>query len=241
MQLDIIYLCHGRTVFRPSSEHSFVVGQDDVVSISEVRAPRPFVIEGVNLPLIKNLCGRFKTLFYEHASHRPVLKKPRNGVFGKHKVLHHVQGTVSVYSGVAFFKGCCGHRSIVSLSEDLFLEDPACEVHMGVFKTFLGRHLQTCHGCYMEHAVEQRFRCVRVCQRLDEDCQAVKLQVDSFDAAELPHLSGNLVPTSLDIKVTNTGVVLLRFSWARCSWTPEAEAAVLCFCSWMASQLRECC
>jgi hypothetical protein len=241
MLLDIIYLRHGHTLFRASGDHEYAAGRDDVLSISQVRAPKPFSTLGVGQPLVKNLCGKFKTYFREHPDHLPVLKKPRNAVFGRHKVMHHVHGTVSVYSGVAFFKGCCGYRGIAALSEDLFLEDPVCEVHMGVFKTYLGRHLQTCHGCYMERAVERRFRCIRVCQRLDEDCQAVKLQVLDFDPAELPHLAGSLAPTSLDIKVTNTGVVLLRFSWGRCTWTPDAEAAVLCFCSWMAGQLRECC
>lgn len=241
MQLDAIQFFNGETIFRPTGSHTYSTDCTGVVDIVSVRLKRPQCFHALSPPLIKNICGRFTTYLDEYTCHFPVSKRPRTSLFGRQKIMHHLHGTVNVHCGVAYFKGCCGHRSLVELSKDLFMETPRCEVHMGVFKAFLGRHLQTSHGCYLESRVAHRFKCVRVCTRLFENCQAVKLRVERFDEAELPHLTGPLVPTSLDLTITNTGVLLMRFSWARCAWSPESEHVVLRFCSWMAEQLRECC
>jgi hypothetical protein len=241
MQLDIIYLDKGLCLFRAAGDHAFSAGQGDVRRVETIAAKPPYCPQPHEQPLVKNLCGKFLAYLGECEEHAPVAKKPRACYFGRHRLMHHLHGTVSVYRGVAFFKGCCGHGSLLALSRDLFLEDPGCVVHMGVFKTFLGRHIQTCHGCYLEHVVGECLPWLRVAGRTDEECQAVKLRLDDAASCDLPHLSGCLVPTSLDVTVTNTGVVLMRFSWARCSWTPEAEALALRFCSWLASELRRCC
>jgi hypothetical protein len=241
MSIDVIEFGSGESLFRPSEEHEFAEGYCSVTRISTVIMKPPTDLSAAPAPLIKNLCGRFTTFVEGFAEHAPVSKRARGGMFGRHNVMHHLHGTVNVHCGVAYFKGCCGFDSLRALSRDLFLDTPSCEVHMGVFKTFLGRHVQTSHGCYLESMVAKRFRCLRVCQRLLENCQVVKLRVDKFDEEELPHLSGSLAPTSLDLSVTNTGVLLMRFSWGRCCWTQEAEAAVLRFCTWMAVKLRECC
>lgn len=241
MQFDVVQFSNGESLFRKAGEHEFAVGYCGVVDIHPLQSKPPHMPHALSLPLIKNLCGRFTTYLEEYRHHVPVSKKPRSPLFGRHSVMNHLHGTVAVHSGVAYFKGCCGFRSLSALSRDLFLETPRCEVYMGVFKAFLGRLVQTSHGCMLESSVSGRFRCVRVCRRLLENCQAVKLRVDCFDEKELPYLSGPLAPASIDMSVTNTGVLLMRFSWDRCCWTPETESAVLRFCSWMAGELRSCC
>jgi len=239
--IDIIHIRDEGCLFRPVGAHEFVEGQGCVERIERVRDLAPAYPLQRSPPLVKNLCGRFLTYLDDYRPHRPVLQRSRTSHFGKHSVMYHMHGTVSLPCGVVYFRGCCSFSGLRALSGDLFLPSEVCEVHMGVFKTFLGRHVQTRHGCYLERRVAERFGSLRVRNRLLEASQAVKLRVDKFDEEEIPLLSGALVPTSLDLTVTNRGVLLLRFSWSRCPWSGEAEAAVLRFCSWISEQLRECC
>lgn len=239
--MDSICFEGGETLFRPPGEHSFVPGRDGVVSVQDVSfmsraSPRPRCAAS-----IKNLCGRFTTYLQQFLSHVAVSVKNPSACFGRHKTMHHLFGTLTVHCGVAYFKGCPGLRGLVPLSRDLFMDAPVCEVHMGVFKACLGRRVQTAHGCYLERSVRRRFRGVRPLFRLLERTQAVHLKIERFDPAEFPHLSGDAAPTSVDLTVTGNGVLLLRFSWARCVWTADTEAAVLRFCDWIAGELRECC
>lgn len=230
----------GEVVFRPTGEHSFSVGALGVASIQEVDYVPHHTLPACREPLVKNLCGRFKTYLDECWPHGSVSHRA-GGMFGRHDTMFHVHGSVSVHSGVPFFKGCQGYGSICALAEDLFLETPRCEVHMGVFKVCLGRYLSTDQGCFLENSVAQRFRCLRVCQRMAETTLAVKLRVDAFDEAEMPVLRGALAPTSVDVSVTTKGVVMVRISWSHCAWDAETEARAVEFCAWLAGALRECC
>ena len=240
-RIDIVYFDDSQCVFRPTGEHSFVEGFGGVRKIDTVRDQVPYCLHPHTPPLIKNICGRFLTYLDTFVPHAAVSRQSKPYHFGRHTVMYHAHGTVSLHCGVAYFRGCSGFAGLRAMAEDLFLSSERCEVHMGVFKTFLGRHVQTSQGCYLERRVAERFRSLRVRSRIIESCQAIKLRVDKFDESEMPHLAGQLVPTSLDLSVTNRGVLLLRFSWSRCGWTPESEAAVLRFCTWAAEQLRECC
>lgn len=239
--IDIIYFGGNCCIFRPSGEHDFVQGYGGVRTIHRVHDQVPYCLHPHTPPLVKNLCGRFLTYLDSYLHHIPVVKSSESSFFGSHGTMYHVHGTVSLHCGVAYFRGCSGHAGLCALAEDLFLPTERCEVHMGVFKTFLGRHVQTSQDSYLEQAASRRFRSLRVRSRIIEVNQAIKLRVDNFDESEMPHLTGQLVPTSLDLTVTNKGVLLLRFSWSRCNWTLESEAAVLRFCTWLAEQLRECC
>lgn len=241
MQLDIVKFATGESLFRAPDEHTYVEGQQGIAEIVSIRAEVPHCLHAHSPPLVKNLCGRFATYLEGYLAHGPVSHRSKKSRFGRHNVMHHLHGTVEVYHGVPYFKGCCGHASLLELSRDLFIAASRAEVHMGVFKTYIGRHVQTCQGCFLEGAVSRRFKSVRVCRRILEKCQSVKLRIDAFDERELEHLSGSLVPSSVDLTLTHTGVLLLRCSWARLDWTREVESTVLRFCSWMAAQLRDCC
>lgn len=241
MQVDVITFESGTQLYRPPGAHDFAPGFDYVVSVNQVRVGSAHGMDAAAGPMVKNLCGRFTTYLEAYLSHAPVCKKPKGSTFGAKRIMHHLHGTVSVHCGLAYFKGCCGCDGLAALADDLFLGSTACQIHMGVFKVSLGRHLQTTPGCFFERSVTSRFKSVRARHRLDDQYQAVKLQVAKFSPEEMPILEGKLAPTLLDISVTNTGVALLRFSWARCSWTPEAESTVLRFCSWLADQMRLCC
>jgi hypothetical protein len=241
MEFDLIEFLSGESIYRPHGKHDFCEGYIGVCKITKVESLIQHGLDASSPPLIKNLCGRFTTVLDYHQSQRPILKKPRTSTFGRHSVMHHLHGTVTLHWGIPYFKGCCGMKSIECLSQDLNLASQQCQVHMGVFKAFVGRQVQTIHGCFLENKIMHKFRCVRVCNRLLENCQAVKLRIDTFDPKELPFLTSNSVPTSVDITVTNKGVVILRFSWNRCAWNEETESATLSFCSWMVQELRECC
>lgn len=218
-------------------------GVQDVLYVRLTDLLLPRTLQSPSRSIVKNLCGKFTTFLdgYRIIPHRAVSIENPTSYFGRHHTMHHLHGTATVHFGVVYFKGCGGLNSITCLSEDLFLTNPSCEVHMGVFKTCLGRRLSTTHGCYLENAVSERFRCMRVRRRLDDSTQAVKLRIDNFDENEFPYLRGKLVPTSVDLSVTGTGVLLLRFSWSRCAWTDDSESSVLRFCDWMADELRGCC
>lgn len=241
--MDLITFRTGETLYRPSGEHSFQVGFLDVVRV-ERTAPDlvlPLCLACPTQPLVKNLCGKFGTFMEGFASHRPVSSANATPYFGRHHLMYHLHGSVTVHRGLALFRGCAGMDSIRAIAADLYLESARCNVHMGVFKVCLGRRIATTHGCYMENRVAGRFKSIRVLHRLIDSSQSLKFRVDTFDPAELPYLTGRLVPSSVDITVNCTGVVMLRFSWSRCSWTDAAEAACLRFCGWVAEQLRECC
>jgi hypothetical protein len=238
--MEVIRFQSGSVVYRAIGEHDFHEGYDGVASVSRADARPHHTSAACRRPIVKNLCGRFLTYLQGFVPHAAVSQSVRT-CFGRCQHMHHLHGSVSVHRGVAHFRGCSGYDGIAALSEDLFMQDPACEVHMGVLKCCLGRFLDTHQGCHLEAAVASRFSCLRVRRRLLDGPQAVKLRVDRFDEAELPFLSGGLTPTSLDVSVTSRGVATFRFSWSRCRWSRESEAAVLHFCGWLAERLRDCC
>jgi hypothetical protein len=241
--MDVIRFASGFSIYRPTGGHDFAQGAQDVLYVRQTDLTLPRLLRSPVRSMVKNLCGRFTTFLdgYGVIPHQAVSMESSTSYFGRHQTLHHLHGTATVHCGVVYFKGCGGAFSIARLSEDLFLGSPSCEVHMGVFKACLGRRLSTAHGCYLENAVSRRFRCMRVRRRLDDSTQAVKLRIDTFDEEEFPHLRGKLAPTSVDLSVTGTGVLLLRFSWSRCGWNEECESAALRFCDWAADELRACC
>lgn len=239
--MEVIRFESGECIYRPAGAHPFVDGLDGVAYVRQTPFTLSRALRSPSRAIVKNLCGRFKTFVDCYIPHRTVSLQNGSRFFGKHQTMHHLHGTVDLYRGAAYFKGCAGAKSVRELSKDLFLDSDKCEIHMGVFKVCLGRRLATTHGCYMEGAVSRRFRKLRVRRRLDENTQAVKLRIDCFDQGEFPHLSGQLVPTSVDASVTGSGVLLLRFSWSRCEWNEDTEASALRFCDWVAQELRECC
>jgi hypothetical protein len=238
--MDIIKFTSGLHIYRLEGEHEYAIGKQDVASIKRTMDVAHMPSPQSTLPVVKNLSGKFTTFMLKSRSHDPV-KQKTTGWFGCHDIIYHLHGTVDIYCGVAHFKGCAGLSSLKALAEDLFMESAQCEVHQGVFKLCLGRRLDTNGGCMLECNVRDVFRCMRVRARIFEECMAVKLSVDSFDESELPYLKGDLTPLKLDVSVTGSGVVSLRFSWAKCQWTDEVEADVLKFCSWMGETLRKCC
>ena len=242
--MEVIRFSDGEFIYRASGDHNFRVGSNCVVEVVQIsnRIYRPLLYS--RKPIVKNLCGRFMHYLYGYPCHGPVLHL-HHSRFGRPHHMYHIHGTVSIYRGLVQFKGCAGYSFIRQMSQDIFLEEgtdvPRCQVHMGVFKVCLGRTLSTARNGFFENRVSERFRCLRVQQTFWESPQAVRLHVDSFDTSELPILTGKLAPTSLDVSVTWRGVAIMRFSWSRCDWNEENEAAVLRFCEWMSDALRECC
>ena len=239
--MDCITFDSGEIIFRLPEEHCFSAGERCVVSVHAVSLSLPPHLSEKTPATVKNLCGRFTTCLQRYLSHEAVAAQSVVGFFGKHVTMHHLQGTATVHKGVVYFKGCPGFPGLLELSRDLFMDTPRCEVHMGVFKSCLGRRVCTDHGCFLEKCVSRRFGGMRAPTRPLEYTQAVKLKIENFDPQEFPHLTGQLVPSSVDLTVTGSGVLLLRFSWKRCAWTEEAEAAVLRFCDWITGELRDCC
>ena len=239
--MDLIKFSGGEKIFRFPGRHSFVPGSDFVVSVEPVMTTLPEAMQEKTEPVIKNLCGKFTTFLDGYFPHGSVSNPKSSYYFGKHQTMYHLHGSVSVHCGVVFFKGCSGCRGLQALSEDLFLKTPSCLVHMGVFKACLGRRLDTHDCCCLEKSVSSQFKSIRTVQRLIDSAQVVRLRIDKFDEEELPHLRGALVPTSVDLSITSTGVLLLRFSWSNCAWSEEAEATTLRFCAWVRDTLRECC
>lgn len=238
--MEVIHFQSGNCVYRHQGDHSFVAGQDCVVSVSPTLVSLPRALTSLTRAVPKNICGKFMTYLESFPQHVSVSAAGPTSYFGRHRRLFHVHGSVTVYRGVAFFKGCPGYASVCALSQDLFLESPRCEVHMGVFKCCLGRRIDTERGP-LQRCVEDRFRGVRVVNRILDNTQAVKMRIQAFSEEEFPYLSGRMAPTSVDLSVCTTGVLLLRFSWSRLPWTEEAEATTLRFCDWMAKELRSCC
>ena len=230
----------GEIIYRMPHEHSMTPGVGGVAEIRDVTYLSHHRDLVCRKPVAKNLCGKYLTFLDGYLPHGPVSHRT-NKYFGKHEYMFHLYGTVDVHRGMAFFKGCTGFEGIKALSEDLFMQSPNCEVHMGVFRLCLGRRVQTDCGCYLENMVQSRFKCFRALQRIMEVNHSIKLRVDKFDETELPILSGHLVPTSLDVCVTCRGVLYLRFSWSQCRWNQESEAAVLQLCEWLGDELRKCC
>jgi len=238
--MDLISFDTGERIYRDSGDHPYYVGYEGIISVTPVRALPYFASSSCRQPVVKNLCGRFTTYLQGYLSHGPVSSESARG-FGRHQELFHVHGTVTVHCGVAYFRGCAGVASVRALSRDLFFETPVCEVFMGVFKVCLGRRLDTSPGCFLESCVRARFRCLRVINRIEEIHQSVKLHSERYDPEELPYLTGDLVPSSLDVTVTGKGVVLLRLSWRKCPWGEDVESSALRFCGWLGDRLRECC
>lgn len=238
--MDIVKFDTGEFIFRLPPDHEYSVGQHGIVSITRVNYLFHHHDAACRSPAVKNLSGRFPTYLEGYTSHGPVSKKS-HGSFGRRDEMYHLHGSVSIHHGIPYFKGCAGLPSVRAIAEDLFLKTPECEVHMGVFKVCVGRRLDTSQGCFLELCVGARFKCLKVRRRMMETSQSVMLRVDQYDPSELPYLEGELVPCSLDVSVSSTGVVVLRFSWSRCKWNEEREAAVLRFCGWMGDRLRECC
>jgi len=242
--MDVIRFSNGEFIYRATGEHDFAAGSSGVAEVAQIspRIYRP--LQYSRKPMVKNLCGRFMHYLDQYICHGPVLQRS-HARFGRPHYMYHLHGTVCIYRGLAQFKGCAGYSYIRQMSEDVFISEgpnvPRCQVHMGVFKICLGRTLSTMRNGYFENRVSERFACMRVQQTFWESPQAVRLRVDAFDVLELPILRDRLIPTSLDVSVTWRGVVMLRFSWSKCDWSEESEAAVLRFCEWMGEALRECC
>lgn len=239
--MDAISFSNGDVIYRHPSEHSYVAGMHHVVSVHQTSVVLPRALQTRSKALVKNLCGKLTTFLQGYTAHRPVSVPDLSSFFGKHQTMHHLHGTATVHCGVVFFKGCAGFNSVKLLASDLFLESSACEVHMGVFKSCLGRRISTAHGCALEKSVSRCFSGLRVRHRMLENTQAVKLRIDNFESSEFPYLTGDLIPSSVDISITGSGVVLLRFSWSKCKWSDDLEASALRFCDWVVETLGECC
>ena len=189
---------------------------------------------------LENVCGRVLAP-YDDAGHESLQTRPTQ-LFGRPREMYHVDGNVYVHRGRAHFRACRGVASIGRLAAALRLPDPACVVHMCVFRLALGRRVHTGHGCYLETQLQRRFRSLRVCCRLLDMNSQVKLRIQRFDRAEIPFFDAQSpAPTCVDVTVSGHGIVIARVSWRACRWDAEREALLLRFCDWLGSELGECC
>lgn len=225
------------SLYRPSGQHEFKVGECRVQRIVKVRD----VFEVPSRPAaISNLCGRF--LCSVNLEHLESVAVRYSMHFGRHRKIHHLWGTVSVHMGVAQFKGCPSFSALCEIARDIGLESSVCQVYMGVFTATLGRFVDTNTGGYIENRVVERFASVSVCVRLmDQDPAVVKFYIRKFDRKEMPFFTDECVPLSADVKVSMHGVMLLRISWPRIKWNEAIEAQALEFSAWLANEFRGCC
>ena len=235
--MDVIILeSPGEILYRPHGEHGHSPGTGSVVGVypmcapTVVRAPRP--------PTDTNLAGYFVSALQPGTNSGVSVKTWQP--FGDHLELYHLEGSVTVYDHCVHFKGCRGARSAAVLASDLCLDSPSCVVHMGVFGASIGRKLHTGLGCFLENRLAHRFRSLRVCNRIFDMSTVVKLRIDRFDSAEMPHLDGSCAPMCVDILISGNGAINVRMSWARCAWDQAVEDRVLAFCGWVAGIVREC-
>ena len=190
--------------------------------------------------VLENVCGAFLR-HYEWPLHQAVQNRP-TWLFGRPREMYHIEGNVYVHRGRAHFRACRGIASIRRLAAALRLPDPACVVHMCVFRLALGRRVHTGHGCYLEGQLQRRFRSLRVCCRLMDMNSLVKLRIDRFDRAEMPFFDAHSPPpTCVDATVSGQGIVIVRVSSRACAWDADREALLLRFCDWLGAELAECC
>lgn len=190
--------------------------------------------------VIENVCGAFLA-YYDPAPHRAVQNRP-TCLFGRPREMYHIEGNVYVHRNKAHFRACRGIACIRRLAAALRLPDPACVVHMCVFRLALGRRLHTGHGCYLETQLQRRFRSLRVCCRLMDMNSLIKLRIDRFDRGDIPFFdAGQPPPSSIDVTVSGQGIVIARVSSRACRWDADREALHLRFCDWLGQQLAECC
>ena len=189
---------------------------------------------------LENVCGAFLAP-YDGASHQS-LQTRSTRLFGRPREMYHVDGNVYVHCNRAHFRACRGVDSIRRLAAALRLADPACVVHMCVFRLALGRRVHTGHGCYLETQLQRRFRSLRVCCRLMDLNSLVKLRIDRFDRAEIPFFDAHSpAPSCVDVTVSGQGIVIARVSWRSCRWDAEREGLLLRFCDWLGGELAQCC
>ena len=213
---------------RPSSVVSSVHSLSGSTALPVARAPS-----------VKNLCGHFLSALQPGRHCGVALDAWQH--FGDHQEMYHLEGSVTAYQHYVQFKGCTGYRGIAALARDLYLDSPACSIHMGVFSASVGRKIHTAHGCFLENRIANRFRSMRVCNRIIDMSTVVKLRISRFDASEMPFLSGECAPTCADVLVSGQGAMIIRVSWDKCPWTQEIEDRVVSFCEWLAGVVRECC
>lgn len=190
-------------------------------------------------PVVKNLCGHF-TSALQPGRHVGVAVSAWQH-FGDHLEMYHLEGSVTAYQHYVQFKGCTGVQGIEAMARDLYLDSPACLVHMGVFSASVGRRIHTAHGCFLENRIANRFKSMRVCNRVIDMSTVVKLRISQFDPTEMPFLAEECAPTCADVLISGQGAMVIRVSWDRCPWTADVEARVVNFCEWLAGVVRECC
>ena len=231
----------GEIIYRPRGEHSHSPGRGDVAMVLPLMSPSPPPGGPIRRKRarVRNLCGHF-TDGLECGRHTGVSFRASEP-FGDHVEMHHLEGSLTAFQHYVQFKGCNGMRGVSAIARDLFMDSPACLVHMGVFGASVGRKVHTAHGCYLENRLAHRFRSLRVCARIFDMSTVVKLRIDRYDPAEMPLLSGNCAPVCADIQVTGQGAMNFRVTWDRCAWSDEVEAKVLAWCDWLAEIVRERC
>lgn len=161
--------------------------------------------------------------------------------FGKHKEMYHVNGTMQVYGNRVQVKGVRGNRQLVQMGKMLGLCDTTCKVHMAVFSLNIGKRLQTSPGCLFERNIHERFKSLRVVSQMFDMNLFTRLHINKFDEREMPMLRKEHVPSSVDVRVSNRGGVLIRMSWKNIVWSDEIEADTTRFCNWFSTVLDECC
>ena len=235
----------GEIIYRPRGEHSHSPGSGNVSMVFPLLSPSPPPAGGNGAALrrrrarVRNLCGHFASAL-ECGRHTGVSSRASEP-FGDHTEMHHLEGSLTAFQHYVQFKGCTGMRGVAAIARDLFMDSPACSVHMGVFGVSVGRKVHTAHGCYLENRLAHRFRSLRVCGRIFDMSTVVKLRIDRYDPEEMPLLSGNCAPTCADIHVSGQGAMNIRVTWDRCAWSEEVEAKVLAWCDWLADIVRERC
>ena len=251
---EILYRAHGEHGLEPGNElfeSSSSSNNSEGGSSGSVSPKSMSVVSSVHslvdsapphaarAPCVKNLCGHY-TSALEPGRHNGVALSAWQH-FGDHHEMYHLEGSVTVYQYYVQFKGCTGYRGIAALARDLYMDSPDCLIHMGVFSASVGRKIHTAHGCFLENRIANRFRSMRVCNRIIDMSTVVKLRISRFDPSEMPFLSGECAPTCADVLVSGQGAMIIRVSWDKCPWTQEVEEKVLRFCEWLAGVVRDCC
>jgi hypothetical protein len=179
-------------------------------------------------PKIENLCGSFCE--YTSTNGLEGVVKLTQTCLGRQKEIFHLHGNVTIYQGKAAFMAVRGIEGLQKLSNALNLSSAHNIVHMAVLSGRIGTRVQVAESGLLESNLSQHNEWIRIEGRMYEHTNTVRLRVRKFEGPVF-FLPEETRPDNNDWMVTGKGMVIIRLTWRRLSWTREAEDACLTMCT----------
>lgn len=232
----IVFSGRSNVLYRKHKEHEYETGKDGVVQLFYNAIELPYAQKPAS---IENLCGYFLATF--NKKHYSQVMFEGSKFFGKHTEIYHLNGTMQVYGSRVQVKGVRGYKSLMQMGLNLGLPDTTCKVHMAVFSLNIGKRLQTYPGSLFERNMQNKFQSLRVVSQMFDTNLFTRLRIKHFNVDEMPIMKKTYIPSSVDVRVSNKGGVLVRMSWKNIVWSEEIESNMSDFCNWLATVFVECC